>query len=343
MASAVALDPNVIIASGYDTESAKLISDLWEKHRYDKPGRIFFATDTGKELRAAYVATRDSLRARGDSKRLETKNIEELLDKWEKWTRGRDNGLDGDITAWLRINGCTSATELQLVALGASDGVFACAVGKDGICDEVVEGRPVLHDRCKLLKLRKLHLPGLEVRYSSSGEALAHLEYSYLSRLFEHKVAGWVQKQFDYHPALVKVGYTPLSVKEENAGDIDVYAEDVTSTLRRVLVCECKLRLPTSRSIREIEAGEVDQLIRKVKAVNRFETAQGAKEGFRAKIFGILVSNAKSAHPDALERAKGEKNKIEIWAAALPPDWDKHSEWALKRCERIRRPKKTSD
>lgn len=197
-------------------------------------------------------------------------------------------------------------------------------------CDGLQQ-RNTIHDEIKVRELRN-YLPEFELVYSEG--AVAYLEYEFFSDLFEIKVSQWVKKHHKY-PTVETNHYPPYLRRTRGAGEIDVYGFDYDSQRRsvRVVVCECKLRMPGS-SHKLVGEDEIEQLAHTFEAATEREKQKWEPDGCSVKTFGLVISNADGMTEDA--QAVANRKHVQVLHAQLPDDWHRHAGWEIQRCDKMK-------
>jgi hypothetical protein len=323
----VALDPNVIIVALCHRGSHDLLFYLWDSNSRDLDRAVRIARDNEGVLRNEYNRCLQQ-RLQQDPESLVVSFLQDLLSQWEAWSIVKASDLCDGASNFLSGNGCTSKPEPQLIALAANSDVLLGTVDPD-VNHPGLQPRVIIRTPGKVGSLCQ-HLPQFQVIYST--EAVAFLEYKFLSTMFEGKVESWVRRQYRY-PHVKHSADLPYLKKTAGAGEVDVLAFDYQCNPRRVLVCECKLRMPQKGS-KLVNEEEVAQLVTTWQVVKDHEEQKARDEGYGVQVFQILVSNAEGITEQALVLAR--KYGVEIRRAVLPQDWHRYTNWEIDRCERVR-------
>jgi hypothetical protein len=178
----------------------------------------------------------------------------------------------------------------------------------------------------------KNKLPGFKLLYCKYVEA--YLKYDEHSELFDYRTADWLKEKSGYsYPKVIPRHYPPY-MKKENGGEMDVYAEDDVSTPHQVkiLICECKLRMPQQNG-KLISIGDVAQLLDKMKAVKEHESVFWEQRGFSVKVEGMIISNANGITDKANDLARTEN--VLKKQAELSPHWYETSDWRILGCKNL--------
>ncbi|NPA77110.1 MAG: hypothetical protein GXN93_05155 [Candidatus Diapherotrites archaeon] len=326
MSISIALDLNVIIVALEDWASLELLSYLRNKNSSD-PGRAAkIACDEDEIIREEYNRYLEQ-RLQQATKTLDVQFLQDLLSQWSTWTTPKQNQLSEDATRFLEEQECTTGAEFQLIALATNSDVILGTVAPD-VNHPELQPRVIIQSPEKIQELRQIQP---EIQVFSPDKVKALLEYDFLPTLFEGKVVRWIEKKYKY-PHTQRNFYPPYLRKASSGGEIDILARDHQSNPQRVLVCECKLRMPGNES-NLISDEEVQQIVSTWQAVKEHEESKATEEGYNVKVFAMLVSNANGATDQAITLAK--QHRVEIWRVILPENWHRYSEWSIQRCERV--------
>jgi len=327
----VALDPNVIIVALNHRGSLDLLLYLWDSNSYNLDHAVKIARDEEGIIRSEYNQYLGQRLQQG-FKTLDVSFLTDLLSQWDTWTTVKAGNLNDRASRFLKDNGCVAKPEPQLIALATNSGVILGTVDPD-ITHRELQPRVIIQEPAKVHALCQ-RLPEFQVIYSS--EAVAFLEYAFLSKLFESKVSEWTEKRYrNKYPRVEINRYLPYLKDATGAGEVDVLARDEESEPHRVLVCECKLRMPQKES-KLVGEKEVSQLVTTWKVVKENEEQKAKKEGYNVRVFPMLVSNTEGITEQAWTLA--QRHKVEIWRTILPENWHRHTNWEIDRCEQLRHP-----
>jgi hypothetical protein len=325
----LALDPNIVQAVVYDMDSIELLRYLGIAQ--DAPDlKVKIAADEFDTIRRAY---QDYLLTHNrEFPNLSHKFAKHILNRWQHWTESRQtDSLSPEIIQFIDDNGCTDELERCLIALAALyDDVFLSCFSHDaGVPD--LQDRVILHNPDLIEQLRRIARSFL---LYAPLEARVKLEDEFWSSLFEQKVADWISRNMRYPSEMIETSYYPPYLKQsQGAGEVDVLATNHISKPRRILVCECKLRLPGNED-KLISKEEIAQLVATFEVIKREKVPEYERSGYSVRVQALFVSNASGIMQGAKELAKSEK----VWVrrAYLPDDWHLHTEWIIDRCERVR-------
>ncbi len=323
----VALDPNVIIAALSHRGSLDLLLYLWDSNSYNLDRAVRIARDEEGVIRSEYNQCLGQ-RLRQEPKPLDVAFLTELLSQWDSWTTVKASNLNGGASRFLEDNGCVIEPEPQLIALAANTGVIAGTVDPD-VDHPELQPRVIIREPAEVRSLCQ-HLPEFQVVYST--EAVAFLESDFLSTVFEGKVESWIRRQYGY-PRVERNAYPSYLREAEGAGEVDILAFDYRSGPRRVLVCECKLRMPQNES-KLIGENEVLQLVTTWGEVKEREQQRAKEDSTTVRVLPMLVSNAEGTTGQA--RTLARQHGVEIRRAILPRDWHRYTNWEIGQCERVR-------
>ncbi len=332
MSPNIALDPNVISCFMYDAETLDFLNFFVKKLETANNGPKL-ARDNYK-IKKAYQ--KDYLRLiEKEEMRImptvELKFLSDLLSNWSEWTIPKSADIDSsDAVSCMTGNGCSvDGLELVLIGLAANNDVTLIATNLDKPCQQK---RYILHKESLIQSLRNEYLPNLRVVYSKFARTF--IETTIHSNLFEDRVANWVKKHYRYRFRRVNAHYTPpYLMAKGGAGEVDIYAEDdeEPDTIR-VLVGECKLRMPAN-SKKLVGLKEMEQLVKKIEAVNEHESARWAPNGRTTQVFGMFVSNAIGITKKAAQLAR--KHKIDCLQAEMSESWHRYTDWRIKHCSKL--------
>lgn len=323
----VALDPNVIIVALGHRESLDLVLHIWDTNVSSSDRAVKIACDEQGIVQGEYNQYLGQA-LKQDFKTLEVMFLIELFRQWEAWTIVKPASLNDEASLFLEANGCVTEPEPRLIALAANPDVVLCAVGLHVIHPHV-QPRVVVHEHDRVRALRQ-YLPEFQVIYSASAKAF--LEHKFFSDLFELKVAEWIRTRYgNRRYPRVKASFCPPYLK--GSGEVDVYGYDEDCEPRRVLVCECKLRMPRNES-EWIDENEMSQLLTTWEMVNGYEQHKAEREGHTVRVYPMLVSNAGGITEQARRLAR--QHNVEIRRAMLPENWHRYSDWRIERCRLLR-------
>lgn len=328
----IALDPNTIVMAPFDWDGTKLLNLLRSAKLGESKYNVEIVRDEEDLIRQEYKRYYDKGIEQG-RRTLDMQFLDQLLCEWNRWTAKKPSVLSHGAARFLQDNGCIDGSERDLIALAANPGVFYGAAPASEECQDL-EDRAIVLDSSKVGALC-IELPDFEVEYIPG--TLARIDQVYLSRLFERKVAAWIRKKFQFSRKQVKVNrLLPYLKGIEGGGEVDIYAEDRDSTHHRVVVAECKLRLPghEGKLLDEGTHEEVSKLVSKYQLINEWELQKSEREGHGVSVFPMLVSNASGITQRAMEVAR--QNKVKVYRAKLPRDWQRDSEWSIEQCEIVR-------
>lgn len=316
----VALDPNVVIASLKHRESFELVKYLWD-HTMSQRADLRIAKDEANVLKSEYKRCLAWLESKGQ-KTLDTFFLSELLDYWDEWTCEKSADVNAEVLQFLRSQGCISILEVGLIGLAANSDVTLGVVGTDTIC-EGLQARVVVHKKELISSLRS-YLKDLAI-ISSEG-AVACLEENFHGLRFEDKVTEWVKHYFGTKRYPWAVSRPSLKYLD-GIGDVDVLARDQEMDPQRVLVCECKLRMPNN-SGKLVNEEEIQQLVKVSEIVKEHEKKKADDEGYNVRVYALLVSNASGITHSAHKLA--EENKVVVYKVRMPRDWYRHTYWEIQ-------------
>jgi len=151
------------------------------------------------------------------------------------------------------------------------------------------------------------------------------------SALFEIRVAEWLAERHAY--PIVRHSFYPPYLKALDTGDVDVYLRDLSSTIRRVLVGECKLRTGDNPDAKPVNIEEVHRHHQRVAQVRVKEEQEASDFGASVKVYACLVSNTTQVEPDA--KAAAAQAHIELLCAQLPGNWKERADWKVVALTRI--------
>ncbi|MDW8233847.1 MAG: hypothetical protein RMJ54_13800 [Roseiflexaceae bacterium] len=335
----IAIDPDVFRLSFYDSRCQVGISEVgraFTSHR-------FFRDDQGV---------------------LEKEYRQMLIEKWEKNPEHpsvvllqrilSEDGDDRDLLPplcsvrdqFLSL-GCSHPVEPELLGMLANGRDVGLVLGLVGYDAEYTRPRG-LHKENIRWQIRKI-IPWLDVvwigksnidipesDYSESNEPLIRAK----SKLFEPKSALYLQSQDNFLRCI------PPPAKGDIGGEqIDVYGYRTTDGGTTVVVGECKLRRCGNES-KLVEAGEIQQLQRKVIAAQDYETKRNRGKNPIHAFEGILITNATGLDESAIRFVQSEQAfRIHVLRVTLSSDWETSDEWRITNGEwlNFESPDKCSD
>lgn len=331
----IALDPNVIVLAPCDWDSAELLRKLKSvKNRlceYD----VEIVCDKHDLLKKEYKKHYDKGIEQG-RRTLDMQFLDELLKQWDNWISEKPTLLAERSVIFLRGNRFQDEVEPELIALAAQPNVFL-GIAPPNTNHPDLAPRTLINDPQKV-ELLRMELP--EVDIEDTSHALARIDYVFLSRIFEKAAAHWIKKKYGY--GRTKVNYKPPYLQQvEGGGEVDVYAFDDASEPCRVLVCECKLRMPGHEGTlldegEKKDDKEISKLIGKFRMVRDHESDKASSEGYSVRAYPIIISNAAGITQRASDLAS--KYGVKVYRASLPKDWFRYSAWAIERCEPMPNP-----
>jgi CRISPR-associated protein (TIGR02584 family) len=148
------------------------------------------------------------------------------------------------------------------------------------------------------------------------------------SYIFEEKVALYLERgptRYKYTQAFPHFRIP----NHERAGDVDVYAfwDHPQEQLRKVLVCECKLRLAATPDMSRLEEA-IDQIVRlKRPAIKAYERKCQEQDNLRRQFEWWVVTNMRAISLEI--ETKAQQNGIQIHVATLPSNWQAGLDWEI--------------
>jgi hypothetical protein len=142
-----------------------------------------------------------------------------------------------------------------------------------------------------------------------------------LSRIFEEAVKNYLTERHGYTYVVTRHKPHYLAPLE-----LDVYAEKEMRS-KVITVCECKFRLPESRSL-SVTIDDLSDFQDKKQKIEEY-----VKAHFEAKLSFWLVTNGDKFNEDAKNEAKSVG--IEIRKAKLSRDWEKRADWKVTDMEEV--------
>ena len=228
-----------------------------------------------------------------------------------------------DIQILLNKRGCKSQIEQVLICMSthaSKSGLTLVLTNPQNEYPRKLHKYSFKTEICKVIpKLRVVYASDSEVAYPS----LDPRTKDDTDRLFE-KMAEYVIREHYDCPHCYP--HTPAPVDQE-AGEVDLYGYDHTSTPWRIWVGECKLRRVSEDKL--ITTGEVQQLAQKWQFIKAYEEKM---RGAPVKIHNFMISNAKNMEADAWKEAAKIKN-FRFLSIRLISNWQKRSDWRIVEVE----------
>lgn len=333
----IVLDPNVIRIQLLCRDTSKLVHKVWDANESNSNFIVKIARDERNVLHSAFVKLLEE-KADGNVPGLDVLFLSDLLNYWDEWTDEQPINIDDNAAQYLKTYH-VEVVEFHLIAIAMQLSVKALCIPTQNTAATNFDVRQLCSNTDFVQDFRRHLQNGAEPKMSSgfqvwtSDTALVRLEEDYYSDLFEIKTQEWLRLRYRNKYPTSQINYYPPWLKAiEGTGEIDVLARDDNIKPRRVLICQCKLRMPLDKE-KPINDEDVDQLVRSYEAVHKREQELAAEEGYSVQVYAMLISNTKKISEYA--RQKMKQKKMEWWLAILPDRWYQYSDWSFEDCQKM--------